>query len=630
MKSIYKYILVGVFASSFSGCKPDLEVEPNLILQGELVWNDPTLAIGVLANYYDRLPIHTQLTVDANATTGLLGWPGAARYDEAIWSGSSDNTRNNIISYPFTDWQLWDYTLIRDINLALEDLSKSTQLTAVQKAQYTAELRFIRAYVYFEHVKRMGGVPIITSTLQYDFSGDPSPLRRPRNKESEVYDFIGSEVDAIKNELGNTGSNTRANKYTALALKSRAMLYAGSIAKYNAPYIGTLSLPNGEVGIPAEMAQGYYQKSLEASKEIINSGVYSLYKANTGNLGENFFEALTIKANNPEVIWAQDYLQAKGRVHNFAYNNIARSIREDNLASSSLAPTLNLVEDFEYLNGTSGELKGVGTGSNTAVGQQNWIFYTNLQDIFANKDARLYGTIMYPGTSFKARPLNIQAGVYVWNATTNKYDRFEGDLNSVYTDGKMLTGGGGPQRSAIDVTNTGFYVKKYMDTKTNTSSRGLGTDMWWVRFRLGEIYLNASEAAFELGLQSEALMYVNMIRERAGFGPNSLTTLTLERLQNERRVEMAFEDHRLWDLKRWRIAHILWNGVTGSPDATMYALYPYRIVRPGHPDDGKYVFDKIVAPRFQSPRFFQLGNYYSAIDQSIINNNPLIVRNPLH
>jgi hypothetical protein len=74
----------------------------------------------------------------------------------------------------------------------------------------------------------------------------------------------------------------------------------------------------------------------------------------------------------------------------------------------------------------------------------------------------------------------------------------------------------------------------------------------------------------------------------------------------------------------------VWNGNASNPDAMIYALYPYRVVRPGHATHGKYVFDKIVAPRFRAPRFFQMGNYYSAIGQSVIDNNPKIVRNPFH
>jgi hypothetical protein len=146
--------------------------------------------------------------------------------------------------------------------------------------------------------------------------------------------------------------------------------------------------------------------------------------------------------------------------------------------------------------------------------------------------------------------------------------------------------------------------------------------------------LNAAEAAFELGGANitDALTYVNQIRQRAGFPANSLnvTTLTLAKLQNERRLELAYEDHRVWDLMRWRIAHIVWNGSASTPSANLYALYPYRVIRPGHPNDGKYVFDKFLAPKFKAARFFQMGNYYSSISQSVLDNNPLIVKNPFH
>jgi len=254
-----------------------------------------------------------------------------------------------------------------------------------------------------------------------------------------------------------------------------------------------------------------------------------------------------------------------------------------------------------------------------------------LQDIFANKDARLYGTVIYPGTSFRGSEVQIQAGVKVWDNATSAFKTVESNvLGSAYDDGGLLTGASGPQRSQTEVSNTGFYLRKYVDQTAMSSTRGIRSDMWWVRFRLGEIYLNAAEAALELGQNANALKYANTLRERAGFPANSLKTLTLEKLQNERRVELAFEDHRVWDVKRWRIAHEVWNGNASNPDAMIYALYPYRVVRPGHATHGKYVFDKLVAPRFRAPRFFQIGNYYSAIQQSIIDNNPKIIRNPFH
>ncbi len=599
-----------------SGCAEDwLDRKPQNIILEEQVWNDPKLIKGLLANYYDRLPAHTSLT---------SGWAEFAAYDEAMWSNNDDG-RNNIVSYPFNRWSLWEYGLIRDINLAIENIATfGTSLSAVQVSQFSSELRFLRAFVYFEMVKRMGGVPLVTKQLIYDFKGDPTNLQQPRNREEEVYDFIASELDDIQDKLGNEDSNTRANKYVALALKSRAMLYAASIAKYNNLLAEPIMTPGREVGIPAARAQDYYEKSLLASQQLLNSGKYRLYKTNP-NLGENFYEAITKKTANPEVILAQDFLVSKDKRHGFTYDNIARNVREDNLSSSSITPSLNLVEDYEFLDGSPGILK-TRTADNS-----DYIYYSSLSGPFENKDARLYGTVIYPGTSFRATPVEIQAGVKVWDETSKSFKNVESNvLGSTYDDGGLLTGASGPQRSQTEVTNSGFYLRKYVDQTAMSSTRGIRSDMWWVRFRLGEIYLNASEAALELGKTSEALEYVNAVRERAGFGANSLKSLTLGRLQNERRVELAFEDHRVWDLMRWRKAHEIWNGDASNPDAVINALYPYRVVRPGHPTHGKYVFDKLRAPRFRAPRFFQMGNYYSSIAQSIIDNNPKVVRNPYH
>jgi len=410
-----------------------------------------------------------------------------------------------------------------------------------------------------------------------------------------------------------------------MALKSRAMLYAGSIAKYNALLTPNIVTAGGEVGIPADRANEYFQKSLDASKEVL-AGPYALYKSNP-NLGENFYEAVVKKANNPEVIFVRDFLTSKAKKHLFTYDNIARGLREDNLSSSNVTPSLNLVENYDYLDGTSGALK-IRTADNS-----DFIYYDKPSDIFANKDARLYGTVIYPGAPFRGLSVDMQAGVMRWDAASNTYQTVEGaDLGSNYTDNKLLIAPSGPHRSIQEVSNTGFYLRKFIDANGGASTRGIQSDVWWVWFRLGEIYLNAAEASMELGQPNTALTYINPLRERAGFGPNSLTaaTLTMEKVRNERRNELAFEDHRVWDLKRWRQADKVWSGSASNPNSVVYALYPYRVVRPGDPRDGKYVFVKMVAPRFRAPRFFQIFNYYSSIDQGVINNNPKIVQNPFN
>lgn len=610
-----KYIIITILlamAGMFTSCDEDgwLQRDPKDRITDAQLWNDPTMVLGLLANYYDRMP---QLAGVFNTGTNT-------EFDDAMWSGHVDQNWRNDLNYGDDYGRYWDYAYIRDINLAIENLDKySTKLNDTQKKQFNAELRFIRAYVYFEMVKRMGGVPIITTQLIYNGSGDPSYLQNPRAKEAEVYDFIYNEIQDIKDNFTQTAtSRTRANKYIALALQSRAMLYAGSIAKYNNLLSVPITTPGAEVGIPADRATDYYQKSLEASKAIIANPEYELYSPAGASKGENFYKLFMDKSAK-EIIFAKDFMT--GKVHGFTYDNVVRSFRVDIEGSSILSPSLSLVESYEYLDGSKGTLRDKDS-------EGNYIPYETIDGIFANKDARLYGTVVYPGSSFRSQPVSIQAGVAVWE--NGAYKLSVGDLGSVYTDGNTLTGFDGPRDNDQYVSNTGFYIRKYVSENPQDGVRPSLASNWYPWFRLGEIYLNAGEAAFELNLP-EAKDYINKVREvHGGFPANSVTTLTNDIIRNERRVELAFEDHRYFDLKRWRIADRVWDGLDTNPVAVVHGLYPYRIYRPGHPDDGKFIYDRVRPVRFKRPRFFRQANYYSSIEQAVLNNNPKIVKNPFH
>ncbi|WP_294182884.1 RagB/SusD family nutrient uptake outer membrane protein [uncultured Sphingobacterium sp.] len=607
------YIGIALFTlCSLNSCKHDdwFDRDSKSLITDAQLWNDPKLLNSLVANYYDRMPtLH-----------GVFNTGGMTELDDAMWSGHRDqNWRND---YQFGDdyGRYWDYGLIRDLNLSLENIDQfSTQLSDAQRKQYKAEIRFIRAFVYFELVKRMGGVPIVTTQLIYDFSGDPTPLQVARAKEHEVYDFIYKELEEIKDDLDAfKDSRTRANRYTVLALESRAMLYAGSIAKYNNLMASPITTAGGEIGIPANMATEYYTKSLKASKELM-SGPFALYNDNPDK-GANFYDMLN-KKTGKEVIFAKDFAVSL-KVHRFAYDNIVRSLTEDNESSSTISPSLSLVESFNYLDGSKGTLH-----DKTAGGA--YIAYQNISDIFANKDARLYGTVIYPGTSFKSRDVSIQAGVAVWENGAYQFTTSP-VLGKNYETGGLWTGFDGPLYDAQDVSNTGFYIRKFVSDAPAASTRGTSAANWWPWFRLGEIYLNASEAAFELGQTGDATTYVNKLRERAGFAANSVSNLTMDIIRNERRVELAFEDHRYYDLKRWRMAHLVWDGSENDRNAVVYGLYAYRVVRPGHPDDGKYIYERVRPARFRKARFFRMANYYASISQDVINKNPKIVRNPFH
>ncbi|UBZ10902.1 RagB/SusD family nutrient uptake outer membrane protein [Leeuwenhoekiella palythoae] len=610
---IVHFLCLAMLVACFS-CDNDgwLERDPKNIIDDDQLWNDPELVVSLLANYYDRIP----------SMHGVFYSGGMAEIDDAMWSGHFDQNWRNDFQYGNDYGRYWDYTFIRDINLALENLEEfGTEISETQKAQFNGELRFIRAMVYFEMVKRMGGVPLVTEQLIYDYSGNPEYLQVPRAKEYEVYDFIFEEMEAIKGNLSsNEGSRTRANRITALALESRAMLYAASLAKYNNLMDTPITLPGEEVGIPASMATGYYEKALAASQEIIEDSGYALYNQNA-NKQMNFYEMLMDKASS-EIIFAKDY-ETSLKTHGFTFENIPRSLTDDNEYPTNLTPSLNLVESFDYLDGSDGTLNIEDTDGTPIV-------YDEITGIFDNKDARLYGTVIYPGTEFGGSPVKLQAGVAVYQES-GAYELLTAqELGSTYDDGGLFTGADGPQDNAQFVSNTGFYMRKFLSDASGASLRGVASQNWWPWFRLGEIYLNAAEAAFELNQPAVATGYINTLRERAGFPENSIATVTLQDIREERRTELAFEDHRFFDLKRWRVAHEVWDGDESNENAVVYGVFPYRIVRPGHPDNDKYIYQKLRPTRFRRARLFRFANYYASIDQGVLNNNPKLVRNPFH
>src|SRR5690606_4210075 len=216
---------------------------------------------------------------------------------------------------------------------------------------------------------------------------DPSYLRTPRAKEHEIYDFIIEEMDAIKPHLpANANIKDRATQGLALALKSRAALYAGSIAKYGAIRTPQVSLPNGEVGIPASMADSYYATSLAASQELISgsAGAYGLYMKNPDSLSANFANIFLDKSSNPEAIFVNDFLLKSGKINHWTLQNQPRSMSEDGVNGGRVNPSLNFVQSFEMREDNS--FKAI--QHRDANG--NFIVYDNQLDIFAGRDARLY------------------------------------------------------------------------------------------------------------------------------------------------------------------------------------------------------------------------------------------------
>ena len=160
------------------------------------------------------------------------------------------------------------------------------------------------------------------------------------------------------------------------------------------------------------MATPYYETALEAAKEVITqaSAYYNLDITVRNDLGQNFYNAVCVKENNHEVIWAKDYAYP-GATHGFTQKNIPASLAEDQERCYSGA-VLNLVEAFEYKDNRDGTIKVKDESG-------NYIMYSRPEDAFANKDARLWGTVLYPGAKFRGSEVVLQAGQKVPDGNGN-------------------------------------------------------------------------------------------------------------------------------------------------------------------------------------------------------------------
>ncbi|MDB5278742.1 RagB/SusD family nutrient uptake outer membrane protein [Ferruginibacter paludis] len=639
MKKIILISTIAVLLFSAAGCKKDsafLDVQPNTFLTNDQVFSDPALVLSVLGDLYNR-----QLDF-----SGLdNGWGSFTDFSESFPSENSSFARDLVqrTGWNYDNWGVnWfdSYNYIRDLNLFLQRDSASTALSDGDKKRFSAEARFLRANFYFELAKRYGGVPLSLQPLSYDYNGDATYLQIPRSKEAQLYDFIISEAEAIKGDLpADVNEKSRASKGAALAMEARAALYAGSIAKYgaNTPSIAT---PGGEVGISAAKSNDYYAIVLRATSEIINgsAGAYKLYTAPTGAnataLADNYAN-LFLDKTSPETIFFEDF-KTGAKTHGFTTNDQPYSISDEGGDAGRLDPSLNLAEAFEKTDNTYAPFA-------TKDGSGNPIYYSNIQDIFADRDARLAGTILLPGSLFKGRAVDIWAGYELADGSVITSDE-AGHLKPLTTGGTpvQVVGKDGPVNGLEFRTQTGFYIRKYLDPTVGSGRRGQGSTVAFIRYRYAEVLLNAAEAAFETGDNITAALYLNQVRSRAGLTvPLTAGDINFNRIVHERRVELCFEGHILYDMKRWRIADKVWDGVpttlsdlksnigVASRHSTQpWGLWPYKTYFPGSPDNNKWLFKETLPAVVTGANRFLFGNYYTFIGDDVRAANPQIVKQP--
>lgn len=359
---------------------------------------------------------------------------------------------------------------------------------------YEPEIRFLRAYFYFELVRRYQNIPLVTKVLSMDEANEAEPASA-----ASILDFILSECTEIAPLLPVSYDNVagaekgHATRAAALALKARTALYAAS-PLYN---------PSNDPDKWVEAA--------EASYEII--GQHTELGVELDASFANLFGATNY--NSKEVM----LVRATGTSSSFETANFPIGVQGGN---TSTCPTENLAGAFEMATGEAFD----------------WSNNTMRAQPYRNRDPRFYLTIVHNGM--------------LWPSTT-AMDIREGGAN-----GLPLT----------NATTTGYYLRKYVDNSItfDAGSASANTNHNWILFRYAEVLLNYAEAMVNAygdinytttTCAMSALDAVNAVRGRSGvnmppLANNLSATDFLKRLKNERRVEMAFEGHRFWDLRRWK------------------------------------------------------------------------------
>lgn len=406
--------------------------------------------------------------------------------------------------------------LINNIDVVPFNLTYINALGETKPLNYTmkAEARFLRAHFYFELVKRYGGVPLIGDNV-YVLGDD---VQLPRNTFAQCIDYIVRELDEIKDDLRSlpmadaTEFAHAPTKEACLAMKARVLLYAASPLFNEKP----LEAGNELIGYPS-YDSGRWNLAAQAAKDLIDQ--YGPKGKGTLNLAQDYRNIFVdfYGGNNPELI----FFRPVGKNKSIETANGPLGFSGNSLGNGNTNPTQNLVESFLMKDGTK-------------------YVSTSVDDPFKNRDPRLDFTILHHGSRWLNTTLDTQVG-------------------------------GTHNPSGAQYSRTCYYMAKFMKDY-QTSSNYEDNIHLWVMYRYGEVLLNYAEALNEVALaggtidNKEVLNSLIQLRKRAGIEPGNENYYGLpapqnydaaemrEIIRNERRIEMAFEEQRYWDIRRWRIA----------------------------------------------------------------------------
>lgn len=582
MKLYIKYLTIGLMATTMlASCADILDKKPLTEISDNDLWSDPALLKAFVNSRYNQVGVNGAESMQSSIVdeTELTWLRGCETHNFARLSPTDLGRMNGA-------WWGWDnrswstkWTNISNCNIFFERVDNVGFTDETEKTKLVGQVRFIRAFEYWDLIARWGAMPIITKS--FSINDREEIVGQKRNTYKECIDFLVSELDQAAKELPANWSGDdygRATSVAALALKSRILLYAAS------------PLMNEDVKIPEV---GYttpepdrWQKAAKAATEALdaaqNAG-YELYNLN-GDPSKNYqLIFMDNTAANKETLFARmGTSSAEGESISSCdqYNN-----PNGYGGWGGNCPLQELVDAYEVV-------------KDGVASKFDWNNPEEKANPYANRDPRFYATILYDGAKWMTR---------------NVETYFDVDNNGT------IIGGGKDTKYGNDSWNaspTGYNMKKFMD-------EGYALNSWnfcarnWIHLRMAELYLNKAEALYNIGDEEGAREALKPVRERAGMPAITASGADLlEAIKHERRIELAFEEHRYFDVRRWKEAPKYFG-------STVHAITIKK-----YPDGKKtYEVDKLRSD-VGGDRKWDDKMYWLPITKAEMDKNPNLVQNP--
>ena len=605
-----RYIITGVLGlmvlSGLNSCKKYLDVVPQGVATLDNAFTLRAQAEKFLFTCYSFMP--KDASVENNPA--LLGGDEMWRWAQNQGLFNIAKGLQNKVSPYGGQWQSL-YQGIRDCNIFLENIEPVPDMSVIEKKQWIAEVKFLKAYYYFCLVRQYGPVPLIKTNLPVSVGVDEA--QTPRDPVDSCFNYIAQLIDeavpdlpfAIDDPSRNSG---RITQPIALACKAKALVYAASPLFNGNPDMAGLKNPDGTQLFNTEFSKAKWDSAVAACQQAIDfcdrAGFRLYYYRQSGlqqyNLTDTIQTQMSIRNSfterwNSEIIWANTQSVVTGRslendpdgpssLQNRAMPQIDPSRQGSYMPRSDFSPPMKIAEMFYSDNGVPINEDKTWDYNNRyglrVAGADDSRYIRNgytTVNLHFNREPRFYADLGFDGG--------------VWYGQ-GRYDDAN-PSNLFYVAAK--TG----QFNGIGVnsgTITGYFVKKFTHYQNVIGNAGeySVTNYPWPTMRLSELYLLYAEALNEAnGPGSEAYKYIDSVRSRAGLpsveyswtnysiNPSAYTTQQGLRniIHRERLIELAFEGQRFWDLRRWKEAPGVMNAlIQGWDGPQKEPEYYYRPV----------------------------------------------------